>query len=140
MFIAAKFSKIDLNTSAVDLSNNGSSSASRIEVNVPVIPRAPLASFLPQPKCSNDDEIYLDELDDEEEEGARETAEVPKTIIEPELRQQEEPQDLSMKSETVTPSSITEHLEIPEVAAIASPPKKKFKRRNKEMYAGYDND
>lgn len=131
LFIAAKFSKIDLNTSAVDLSRNGSSAASSSEVNlfVPVISRAPLASSLPPPMFSNVDEINLNDL---EEEDAPATVEVPETIIEPEIDQQDEPQDLSMKSETI------KQLETTAEATISSPPKKKFKRRNEDIYTGKD--
>lgn len=141
LFIAAKFSKIDLNTSAVNLSKNGNAaSSSEVNVEVPLIIRAPLASFLPQPKF-NDEEINLDELDADED--APKAVDILEAKSEPELEPislQDEPQDLSMKSEAATQSTIANQSEIAVDKTIASPPKKKFKRRNQNMYAGSEED
>lgn len=142
LFLAAKFAKIDLVTSSVNLSNTLDDGETSKECDqVQTFPRAPLASFLPQPKFGNDEEIDLDELDDEETPTkADEVLEERKA--EESTSQQDQPEDLSMKTETLTPSTIEqpEPLKSADEAACNSPPKKKFKRRNQEIYTANDDE
>lgn len=150
LFLAAKFKKIDLKTSTLNLNQNDKETPP-IEMVAPVLtPRAPLASFLPQPKFGNAEEIDLDELDEDDSppddpptddtpttyqdqpEDLSAKKEVPVTAPE-----SEQPEDLSTKKEEPTNAvSSTET----DKAPILSPPTKKFKRRNQDIYAANDED
>lgn len=128
LFLAAKYAKVDLLTSTVDLSN-----AKQISV-VPDLPRAPLSSFLPQPKFSNADEIDLDELDDGDAvTSTSETNEETKEI----LQEVEAIKQKTPEVETESNQTPGRQLDEPDVT---TPSVKKFKRRNQEIYTGEEND
>lgn len=133
LFLAAKFAKIDLTTSTVNLLKTFNDNKES-DVLVPTISRAPLASFLPQPKFGNDEEINLDELDEEETPTERhESTEVK--ADEGSLNQQDQPEDLSMKTASTSINELSAASESAEAKeTFASPPSKKFKRRNQEIY------
>ena len=142
LFLAAKFDKINLTTSSVNLSKSLDEGGSSKEcAQVPTTPRAPLASLLPQPKFVNDEEIDLDELDDEETPPKAEELEEENKADES-LDQQDQPEDLSMKTEIPAPTSIEQHvpLKSPDEVECGSPPRKNFKRRNQEIYTANDDE
>lgn len=143
LFLVAKFAKIDLTTSTVNLSKS--------EELVAPIPRAPLASFLPQPKFGNKDEIDLDELDDEDdltekdesseitlgEQALTKHEESSETKLDDEsCSRQDEPEDLSMKSGIIAPSATPKHSAL--TTESDNMPNKRFKRRNEEIYKASD--
>lgn len=104
--------------------------------------RAPLSSFLPKPKWSNDEEIDLGDSDDEANVLAPDDSKVavdlsnPTKILESleEAKKSDCPVawDLSVKDESASGASSSAIETSPEVI---SPPLKKFKRRNENMYA-----
>lgn len=138
LFLAAKFSRIELTTSTVNLSRRLVEKESE---KVLVLPRAPLASFLPQPKFGNDEEIDLDELenDEEVEKNPGESIEKKKTNLDESV---EEQKSIEIEKSAValieTPAIIQQTLI--DVGVVASPPNKKFKRRNQEIYTANDDE
>lgn len=117
LFLAAKFAKVNLSTSTLNFSQTKESA---IQV-APEVPRAPLASFLPQPKFSNTDEIDLDELASNEEVNEDQTEKIP----------QEETIKETIKDATEPVPVVSQ----PQDESDAAAPAKKFKRRNQEIYA-----
>lgn len=115
LFLAAKFAKVNLLTSTVDLAKNKQN-----QELPPESLRAPLASFLPKPKFSNADEINLDEL---EEEFTVNTSSDALEVAE-EVKHESEATD-----KNAIPESVSEVV-----------PSKKLKRRNIEIYAGEENN
>jgi hypothetical protein len=143
LFLVAKFAGIELTNSAINLNQTASE-------KVPKVVRAPLASFLPQPKFGNDEEIDLDELEEEDVvvekveveggegesggvgEGLEEIPEVPKATSEVPKATPEVPEPTPPPQQVPAPQQTSEDPDLP------SPPKKMFKRRNAEIRA--DND
>lgn len=125
LFLVAKFSKIDLSTST----NNFGSESSAIAKKIEVVPRAPLASFLPQPKFANDEEIDLDDLEAEDDDN--DNADDKKEANPVEIVDGERTTTTTRPIEEETP---TESAKVD----LDANPMKKFKRRNQEMYANED--
>jgi lariat debranching enzyme len=119
LFLAAKFSKIDLTTSVVNITQ----SAEKETEKIPVVVRAPLASFLPQPKFTNDEEIDLDELENNEKD-----------------EQKEEPEKTISETSSEKTAAVKEPLVEAEPADVAPTPSKKFKRRNQDIYTATDDE
>lgn len=139
LFLAARFDNIELATSSVNLAKIDDQESTR---SLPAIIRAPLASFLPQPKFGNDEEINLDELDDESEFASSEPKAVSdegdqknKTVdaVSPNDEFEEPALDLSTRANVKTADTLDESSESPSLP-------KKFKRRNQEIYARNDDD
>jgi lariat debranching enzyme len=124
LFLTAKFSKIDLSTSTTNFSTQPPMQQEEVKVHNPRI-IAPLSSFLPQPKFSNDEEINLDDLEDDVKE-----VDVIKDEgdAEAQQKQQNEIQIESVKEQRPNTESVDVDLN----------PLKKFKRRNQEIYANED--
>lgn len=146
LFLATKFSKIDLQTSTVDLARKPSDQTTSAVKVEPMIPRAPLASFLPQPKFGNDEEIDLDELDEDDggkkDEGGEAKDGVGEAKSEDEdtnIKESKESKDLKEPTKVSIPQTETsEGDKLSDEAQIAPTPSKKFKRRNQEIYAEND--
>lgn len=135
LYLAAKFVKVDLLTSTVNLAT---SQTPLVEKSEPLIPRAPLASFLPQPKFGNEEEIDLDALEDnsvnEVKDDTLPMQDVPKS--EPSVVEEKPEADLTKPVESI--ASHVRHLDESDAAAVA--PKKKFKRRNQEIYNAVEDE
>lgn len=122
LYLAAKFAQIDLTTSTVDLSRNRQPVD---EAKVEVIPRAPLASFLPPPKFGNDEEIDLDDLEEDEKDEKKPEGEISTEVTE-----------VPVPTQPETSASV----EASDVANVGEGLKKTLKRRNQAIYADPDDD
>lgn len=127
LFLVAQFSKINLTTAENNFGSSEEKSATTVKTPVN-IPRAPLASFLPQPKFTNDEEIDLDDLEAENDDNDNDDKEPKVNPVEvvdepPTTMRAREEDETSVKAETN------------EAEVDANPPIKKFKRRNQEIYA-----
>ena len=141
LFLTAKFNGIDLTTSTTNLGEIISNEAAKL----PAVIRAPLASFLPQPKFGNDEEIDLDELEGDEEPEEKEKLddikieEVQKQSSEPDVPDTQQTPDAEEVSLSLIETQL-EPLKVSEDSEVGPTPAKKFKRRNLEIYAANEDE
>lgn len=131
LFLVAQFSKINLTTSTGNYGSSTADESNAKRIESPPPARAPLASFLPQPKFANDEEIDLDDLEAEggdnndNDDNDKEAAANPVEIVDGKEVEQEQEEKTASEPTKAEPEPPT-------------PPMKKFKRRNQEIYANED--
>lgn len=133
LFLVAQFSKINLTTATNNFGSSDVKSATSVKTPVN-IPRAPLASFLPQPKFTNDEEIDLDDLEAENDDNDNDDKEPKVNPVEV----VDEPTTTTMRAREEDETSVK--AETNETEVDANPPIKKFKRRNQEIYANEEDE
>lgn len=131
-------SKMTLNCSATTEHNVLVNESVNKETEPEIAKRAPLASFLPKPKWTNDEEINLEESDDEvtpieskEADNSKSSSNIKEKVEEIKAAETNSILDLSVEDKS---SILTSDL-IEKPTDITSPPVKKFKRRNESIYA-----
>lgn len=132
LFLVAQFSKINLTTATNNFGSTEAPPARVKKADLPV-PRAPLASFLPQPKFVNDEEIDLDDLEAEEDgndndDADKEAKANPVEVVDGTTTRVREEEEAPVKAEAAAAEADT------------NPPIKKFKRRNQEIYANDEDE